>query len=284
MNTLPHPPGTLLTFPTVSFSRVAPRPTGRWGTILVLRHEDSQVYGRGSIVSILDRVTTTRPQVADVDGAGVMSLAPRLDMDGMRALTFMLLLEEADRQEWPALHVVGERPLTATEAGRAWNGMVPATALSFHVEMSWRAVHDPAGLERDLEEIRREGAEREAEIERRQRERLRGITLEQLLGETLLPEWEERAEYIPADFLEALRVRAREMLLALQSLGPKPRRPLVRAEMKAFVDWVNIANNASDAYPVETMEREELHAFLEEVAWAAKQRPLVDEIEDWRDW
>ncbi|MEM6356869.1 MAG: hypothetical protein AAF844_14445 [Pseudomonadota bacterium] len=284
MPPLPHPPGTLLAFPTQPLFDSSSPPTGRWGTILVLRHEEAPENGTESVVSILDHVLTHRPTVAAMAGAGVMDLAGNLSVGGDRALTFRLLLQEEDRPRWPALEVVGHRELTTAEAGRSWHVMVPATALSFHVEMAWRYDHDREALEREMEERRQKAELQSAERERRERERLRGLTIQTLLAETQFTEWEETRDFIPSEFLDDLRLRARAMLTAIEALGPKPRRPAVRAEMKAFVEWVNAANAESDADPVATMEREELFAFLEEVAWAAKQRPLVEEVDDWRDW
>ncbi|MEM7500227.1 MAG: hypothetical protein AAF371_19870 [Pseudomonadota bacterium] len=284
MTRLTHPPGTLLSFPTEPIFAFSPAPTGRWGTILVLRHERVPGIGPASVVAILDCVTTTRPRAAEMQDVGIMNAAPLYGTEDRWALMFLLLLEDEDRSRWPSFEVIGARPLPKEEAGTPWRFMVPATSLSLHAEGRWRYDHDREALFRERERMDRERAAREAEMERRQRERLRGLTIEMLLDETLLIAWEERSADIPPAFLATLRMRAREMLFAIAALGPRPRRPAVRAEMRAFVEWVNAAVAAPDADLIATMEREELHAFLQEVAWASNQRPLVDEIEGWRDW
>jgi len=66
-------------------------------------------------------------------------------------------------------------------------------------------------------------------------------------------------------------------------LGLKPRRPQVRAILKSCVEWFN-AKDLEFGNVIETEEREDICAVLEELAFVARQGALVSEIDDWRDW
>jgi hypothetical protein len=69
----------------------------------------------------------------------------------------------------------------------------------------------------------------------------------------------------------------------LQALGPKPRKADVRSALKSCVEWFNNADERAGGV-IETEEREDICAVLEEMAHVARQRGLVEEIGSWRDW
>jgi hypothetical protein len=94
----------------------------------------------------------------------------------------------------------------------------------------------------------------------------------------------ECASTVPTpDFVRLARARIREAVLALQALGPKPKRPEVRAVLKACVEWFN-EKDREFGNVIETEEREDICAVLAELAFVARQRSLVEEIDNWRDW
>ena len=70
---------------------------------------------------------------------------------------------------------------------------------------------------------------------------------------------------------------------ALEKLGPKPRRADVRAILRKTVIWFNEADAAAGGV-IETEEREDICAVLEEMAHVARQKVLVEEIDEWREW
>jgi len=111
-----------------------------------------------------------------------------------------------------------------------------------------------------------------------------GLSLDDLRGEVPFRAWEDRREFTPEPLLLAVRSGAGRLLADLAGLGPEPPKTEVCAALKAFVLQANAANAAKDPSPVETGEREELFAFLEEVCRAVRQRAPVFEVDNWRAW
>lgn len=70
---------------------------------------------------------------------------------------------------------------------------------------------------------------------------------------------------------------------ALKELGPRPRRPDARAVLKKTVIWFNEADEKAGGV-IETEEREDICTVLEEMAYVARQKALVEEIDEWREW
>lgn len=66
-------------------------------------------------------------------------------------------------------------------------------------------------------------------------------------------------------------------------LGAKPRKGDVRAILRKTVIWFNEADEEAGNV-IETEEREDICVALEEMAYAARQKAFVDEIDDWREW
>lgn len=85
------------------------------------------------------------------------------------------------------------------------------------------------------------------------------------------------------EFAKAARERIHSSVRMLQALGPKPRRPQVREILKSCVEWFN-AEDAKFGGVIETEEREDICAALEEIAVVARQKTLAFEIDEWRDW
>ena len=57
----------------------------------------------------------------------------------------------------------------------------------------------------------------------------------------------------------------------------------MRAALKSCVEWFNAADERAGGV-IETEEREDIFAVLEEMAHVARQKNLVEEIDAWRDW
>jgi hypothetical protein len=69
----------------------------------------------------------------------------------------------------------------------------------------------------------------------------------------------------------------------VRALGPKPKKAQVRAILKCCVEWFNEADERFGGV-IETEEREDICAVLEEIAFVARQKSLVNEIDEWREW
>lgn len=146
-----------------------------------------------------------------------------------------------------------------------------------------RAVHDAVRWSKEIEEYSARQEETRRKIEERQRTRLKGISLDILRNEILFENWDARVRIVPQKFTTFVRNISQTLLKDLASLGPKPRRPVARKLLESYTNSLNKIDGKFGYY-IETEEREDLMQFLEDVCWAIKQKPLVVEIENWRNW
>lgn len=156
-------------------------------------------------------------------------------------------------------------------------------SVSLMIDHEDRSIRDRTAWEADITRRRAEDEARWAEQRAREAERLKGITLDQLSREVIFEQWDTRTKIVPARYTKAARKRMNDLIKALSALGPKPKRGDVRLELKACVEWFNSVDGTM-GYAIETVEREDIYAVLEEICWACKQKPLIQEIDDWRDW
>lgn len=150
-------------------------------------------------------------------------------------------------------------------------------------EGEWRWQHDRNAFEDEHERGAQKAAAERAAKQERYRTRLSKLTWDQLLAETPFENWSPSPPYPPEEFTQEARNTIRQACLALQALGPKPRKAAARKILKDVVLWFNAADAAA-GHVIETEEREEIYAVLEEMAYVARQKSLVEEIDAWRDW
>ena len=156
-------------------------------------------------------------------------------------------------------------------------------AANHAAEGEWRWNNDRDAF---VVEVEKQNAKNEAERaakEKRYRIRLSNLTWEQLRAETPFERWSPSPPFPPEEFTNAARGTIRSACDALKELGPKPRRADVRAILKKTVLWFNEADEKAGGV-IETEEREDICAMLEEMAHVARQKVLVDEIDEWREW
>ena len=125
-------------------------------------------------------------------------------------------------------------------------------------------------------------AERAAEEERYQ-VRLRSLTWDQLLSETPFERWSPSPPFPSEDFTAGARRAIHDACRTLKALGPEPRKAEVRTALNRCVEWFNEAGRRAGGV-IETEEREDICQVLVELAFVARQRSLVDEIDQWREW
>jgi hypothetical protein len=150
-------------------------------------------------------------------------------------------------------------------------------------EGEWRWRYDRSAF---VDEYDREKAQEQAlraAREERYRNRLSKLTWEQLLAESPFERWSPSPPFPPLAFTRSARDAVHEACKTLRSLGPKPRRADVRSILRGCVEWFNQADERAGGV-IETEEREDIIAVLEEMAYVARQRGLVNEIEGWRRW
>ncbi|MEM9138207.1 MAG: hypothetical protein AAGB15_00125 [Pseudomonadota bacterium] len=274
-----YTPGELLSFATEPYCRYSPNPTGRYAVIKVLEIKRDQ---KRAIISVFDFVSTNKPTLDGVRNREIMNGSTLL---GQPPHKMIFNLEMPMDDSVPDLLSIGVADLLSEERDAQTTLYVPLDRLSANVEAAWRSVHDRDRFEAELAQLRADAVAHAARFDTRRRERLQGLTIAVLLAETPFFKWEERSEFISPSFLEDIRNQANKMLLEIAALGDRPRRSNVRSKMRSFAEWVNAENRRyADSPPIETLEREELCGFLEEVAWASGQSPLANEVEEWRDW
>lgn len=278
-------PGQIYSFQTRPFTEFSPPTTGRFAAIKVLGINDNYV-----VVAVLDGIWPNPPTFTEVRTTSIIN-EHRFTHTGQPAV-FGMIREwwkpESDLDEFNFVgaHRVSraERSFFDANVGRALGTRIAALfAVNYAAEGEWRWSNDQAGFVTEVEKKRAKNeAERTAKDER-YRDRLSKLTWEQLQSETPFERWSPSPPFPPEEFTNAARAVIRSACNALEELGPKPRRADARAILKNTVIWFNEADEKAGGV-IETEEREDICAMLEEMAHAARQKALVAEIDEWREW
>jgi hypothetical protein len=268
-------PGDVVSFRTAPISEFGARETGRYAALKIL----AAAADRACFV-VLDGVFDHPPELSEVAALSHLRRT-RFNSQG-RPATLWANFEEIDLIEARHLGSVALTPDEQDIPG-ACRSFGPWSCASSDAEGEWRWRNDRAAFEAEVNAARQATETKlRSEKERRAR-RLKTLTWAQLLEERLLARWDAHPPYPPAEFTSAARDRLREAALALQALGPKPRKAEVRALLKATVNWFN-AQDAEFGGVIETEEREDICAALEDLVAAANHQSLIEEIDEWRNW
>jgi hypothetical protein len=188
--------------------------------------------------------------------------------------------------------LLGEMPLTANELQLASDifNRVPGSSFSpinlanHQAEGEWRWAHDREALVAEHQQVRAQQEAKRVAQEERHKSRLRGLTWDQLLAETPFERWSTSSPPFPSEeFTQRARSTIHDTCQALRALGSKPRKSDVRKLLRQCVEWFNKADKQAGGV-IETEEREDICAVIEEMAYVARQKSLVDEIGNWRTW
>lgn len=277
--------GQVYSFRTSPYSEFAPPSTGRFAAFKLLGVSEKHIA-----VAVLDGIWASAPALKDVGGKTILH-EHRFAHTG-RPAVFGVQREwwkpETDLTDFKFVGMQRVSPSEQSFVDAIARHAVGSRFASIHhvnysAEGEWRWEHERDSF---VEEIAlrdaKNGAERAAK-EERYRTRLSKLTWEQLLSETQFERWSPSPPYPPQDFTDAARDVIREACVALLRLGPKPRKAEVRAILKKTVLWFNEADERAGGV-IETEEREDICAALEEMAYVARHKSLVDEIDEWRDW
>lgn len=278
-------PGQVYSFKTQPYSEFAPRETGRFAAFKVLGVNEQVV-----VIEILDGIWSNAPTLKEarkaaalrenrlshsgrISNFGVLHEWWQLEND-LNQVAFLglvnLSMAEKERARATLQHEVGSRTAGLRFANYAAEG-----------EFRWQ--HDREAFEAEAVLARAKAESQRVAKEERYRNRLSMLTWEQLKGEVHFGNWSPSPPFPPADFTEAARKVIFETCVSLEMLGPKPRKAAVRAILKKTVEWFNHADEDA-GHVIETDEREDICAVLEEIAFVARQKALVDEIDEWRNW
>ena len=277
--------GQVYSFRTKPYSKFAPPTTGRYAAFKILGVTDSHVA-----VAVLDGIWPEAPTLKEVRASSIIS-QHRFAHSGRPAVFGVTREWWQPDKDLEDFRFVGIQGISSTERSFAdaiahfavGSRFATINSASHAAEGEWRWSNDrQAFVEEDELKTAKNEAEGAAKAER-YRTRLSKLTWDQLLSETPLGNWSPSPPFPPQEFTNAARAAIHDACTALQKLGPKPRRADVRAVLKNTVEWFNEADEEAGGV-IETEEREDICAALEEMAFVARQKGLADEIDGWRNW
>jgi hypothetical protein len=272
-------PGQVYSFKTRPYTEFGPAKTNRFAALKVLGVADTHV-----VIAVLDGVWPHAPTVKEVRATSVID-EHRLAYTGKPAV-FVVMHDfwkpESDMDEF---RLVGTQAVSHAERSFADRRSRFSTlhAADRAAEGEWRWTNDRDAFVIEVDRNNAKSVAERAAKEERYRTRLSKLTWEQLQSETPFEKWSPSPPFPPKEFTDAARAAIRSACEALKELGPKPRRADVRAVLKKTVIWFNEADERAGGV-IETEEREDICAVLEEMAHVARQKVLVDEIDEWREW
>lgn len=276
--------GSVYSFRTSPLSEFAPLETGRYAAFKILAANQTQI-----VVAVLDGIWSTPPSLA-VARKALIVREHRFAWTG-RLAVFGFWVAWWVPDALTELRLLGRSRISGAEAklGQAnldfavgtWTSTLHAADRC--AEGEWRWSHDREALISEQAKVDARNAEIRAAKEERYRSRLSKLTWNQLLAETPFKRWSASPPFPPPDFTNSARKIIHEACEELAALGPKPRKAAVRAVLKRCVIWFNDADAVAGGV-IETEEREDICAVLEEMAFVAKHKALVEEVDGWRDW
>lgn len=276
--------GQIYAFRNSPFSEFAPRETGRYAAFKVIG-TTKELF----VIAVLEGVWPVAPSLQAIRRAPILRqhrfahtgrpAVCGVNADGWNPSTLddlrLLGLDVLSPQESAAA-----RAVLGYEAGTSFSNLRFATRTA---EGEWRWRHDREALEAEWKRVEAAATATRAAQEERYRTRLKGLTWDKLLAETPFERWSPSPPFPPEAFTQAARTMIHDACRELQLLGPKPRKADVRRVLRRCVEWFNAEDERAGGV-IETEEREDIMAVLEEMAFVAKQKSLVEEIDGLRDW
>lgn len=277
--------GQVYSFQTRPYTEFSPPTTGRFAAIKILGTNDDYIA-----YAVLDGIWSTPPTFAEVRKTSILN-EHRIAHTGRPTVygvprAFWKPLSDLDDFKFVGAQRLSrsERAFFSADVGRP---PVSHISTSYYAnvaaegEWRWSNDREDFAIEVGREKAKDEAAR--AAKEERYRARLKHLTWDQLLSETPFERWSVSPPYPSEEFTNAARELIHGACSALKKLGPKPRRGDVRVILKNAVIWFNEADERAGGV-IETEEREDICAVLEEMAFVARQKVLVDEIGEWREW
>lgn len=276
--------GNVYGFRTSPYSEFAPPETGRYAAFKVLGVNERYVA-----IAVLEGIWSTPPSLSAANEAAVLH-QHRFAHTG-RTAAFGVQADWWTPSDLDSVSLLGSGSLSPEEKAIGAKIIGDGIGCSYSAlrfanyaaEGEWRWEHDRDAFIVESEKSKAKEAAERAAKEERYRTRLKNLTWEKLLAETSFERWVPSPPFPPAEFTEAARETIHNAYRELRELGPKPPKAKVRSILRRCVEWFNEADKAAGEV-IETEEREDICAVLEEMAFVAKQKILVDEIDNWREW
>jgi len=155
---------------------------------------------------------------------------------------------------------------------------------SAHAEGEWRWEHDRDKLVAEV--ARRDKFEKseQAKIEAKHQYRLHDLNWDDFLSSPTIEKWcgDDRGG-LPSEFVTGVSAALRNYSQELRGLGVKPSRGDARRLVRELVYVIN-SLNVEHFGVIETLHREALVDILTDLIYLSRQKALVDELEEWREW
>ncbi|MFN3456230.1 MAG: hypothetical protein ACK4Z8_01475 [Novosphingobium sp.] len=278
-------PGQVYSFQTRPYSDFGPADTCRFAAIKILGVSGSHV-----VVAVLDGVWPEAPAARGIQATSILN-EHRFAHIGRPAVFGVNRDWWKPEGDLDKFTFVGTLPVSraeqahveAVEGFAAGSRFSTLHAANHAAEGEWRWANDREAFVIEAEKKNAKNEAERAAKEKRYRTRLSKLTWEQLEAETPFERWTPSPPFPTEEFTVAARATIRSACDAIKELGPKPRKADVRAILKKTVFWFNDAD-AKAGEVIETEEREDICAVLEEIAHVARQKALVQEIDEWRTW
>jgi hypothetical protein len=268
-------PGDVCVFRTSPFSTFSEPATGRYAALKVLTVGDKIAY------AVLDGIFTERPNLGQVAHSPVLR-NKRFNFKDTPALHSTSSNWDIDLLDFAVLGNVGVAPTDLALIPRFPSFGTWRTACS-DAEGEWRWRHDQDAFKREVQ-LDRESREAKQRGEReRYDERLKHLTWEALMAETLFTRWSPSPPFPPDSFTEVLRRKFRNAMLELQGMGLKPSKKAARQVLHTLVNQINRLD-AAHGQVIETEEREDVCAALGDLALLARHPALMEDVASWRTW
>jgi len=276
--------GNVYSFHTSPLSEFAPPETGRYAAFKVL-----DINERFIAIAVLEGIWS-RPPTLRAANEAVILRQRRFAHTGQMA-AFGVNADWWTFSDLENMSLLGTGSLSPEEKAMGAEIIGFGVGISYSTlpyanyaaEGEWRWEHDRDALILESAKSKAKAAAERAAKEERYQTRLKNLTWEKLLAETPFERWVPSPPFPPAEFSEAARQTIHNACRELRELGPKPPKAKVRSILRRCVEWFNEADKAAGDV-IETEEREDICAVLEEMAFVAKQKSLVDEIDNWREW
>jgi hypothetical protein len=243
--------------------------------------------GRVGVCRVLQRALQDVPRALVAASDWIADKPPSLDDSAVRKNLVLSHHNWAGQRElvWVSepppteFRKLGRIPVLPEDV-KAQCGSFGGWACGIQVLAQWRWDHDRnAVLAEDAQRQRLESA-KQVESSRQRIQYLRTLSLADLLAKDLFPDWED---YPPSTAREGCRKIIRSFIRDVQAAKTPLTRTDVSRELRKCVEKLN-RFDATHNHFIETIEREDLCAALEEVLCVAKFPDLTKRIEDWRDW
>jgi len=125
---------------------------------------------------------------------------------------------------------------------------------------------------------------RQAAIQAKHQYRLSELNWDDFLNSPTIDKWcGDDGGGLPHAFVSEVSAALRDYGHKLRALGVKPKRDDVRKLVRGLVEVINDLNTENSGV-IETIHREALIDILTDLIYLSRQKTLIDELEEWREW